>query len=62
MFKHDKKYYRDLIFFSKSENVLDEIDLELVFCIGNPELSDIWKYFKVMSLVLQLQVIVDSGL
>lgn len=49
MFKHDKKYYRDLIFFSKSENVLDEIDLELVFCIGNPELSDIWKYFKVMS-------------
>ena len=49
MFKHDKKYYRDLIFFSKSENILDEIDLELVFCIGNPELTDIWKYFKVMS-------------
>ena len=49
IFKHDKKYYRDLIFFSKSENVLDEIDLELVFCIGNTELSDIWKYFKVMS-------------
>jgi hypothetical protein len=49
MFKYDKKYYRDLIFFSKSENVLDEIDLELVFCVGNPELTDIWKYFKVMS-------------
>jgi hypothetical protein len=49
MFKHDKKYYRDLIFFSKSNNILDEIDLELVFCIGNPELTDIWKYFKVMS-------------
>jgi hypothetical protein len=31
MFKHDKKYYRDLIFFSKSNNILDEIDLELVF-------------------------------
>ena len=45
----DKKYYRDLIFFSKSENLLDEIDLEIVFCNSNTELIDIWKYFKVMS-------------
>jgi hypothetical protein len=49
LFLKDKKYYRDLIFFSKSENVLDEIDLEIVFCNGNTELIDIWKYFKVMS-------------
>lgn len=49
MFKHDKKYYRNLIFFSKSKNVLDEIDLELIFCKDNPDLRDIWKYFKIMS-------------
>ena len=49
MFKHDKKYYRNLIFFSKSKNILDEIDLELIFCKDNPDLRDIWKYFKIMS-------------
>jgi len=49
LFLKDKKYYRDLIFFSKSENVLNEIDLEIVFCNGNKDLVDIWKYFKVMS-------------
>jgi hypothetical protein len=49
LFIHDKKYYRDLIFFSKSENILDEIYLEIVFCNGNKELTDIWKYFKIMS-------------
>ena len=49
LFLHDKKYYRDLIFFSKSDKILDEIDLEIVFCNGNKELTDIWKYFKVMS-------------
>ena len=31
IFLHDKKYYRNLIFFSKSENILDEIDLEIIF-------------------------------
>jgi hypothetical protein len=49
IFKHDKKYYRNLIFFSKSKDVLDEIDLELIFCKDNPDLRDIWKYFKIMS-------------
>lgn len=49
LFLKNKKYYRDLIFFSKSENVLNEIDLEIVFCNGNKDLVDIWKYFKVMS-------------
>ena len=49
LFKYDKKYYRDLIFFSKSENVINEIDLEIIFCKGNTKLNDIWKYFKIMS-------------
>jgi hypothetical protein len=49
LFLFDKKYYRDLIFFSKSKNILNEIDLEIVFCNGNKTLIDIWKYFKVMS-------------
>jgi hypothetical protein len=49
LFLHEKKYYRDLIFFSKSDKILDEIDLEIVFCNGNKELTDIWKYFKVMT-------------
>jgi hypothetical protein len=49
LFIHKKEYYRNLIFFSKSKNVLDEIDLEIVFCNGKKELTDIWKYFKVMS-------------
>jgi hypothetical protein len=49
IFIHDKSYYRNLIFFSKSENILDEIDLEIIFCNGNKELTDIWKYFKIMS-------------
>jgi len=49
LFLYEKDYYRNLIFFSKSENVLDEIDLEIVFCNGIKELTDIWKYFKVMS-------------
>jgi hypothetical protein len=49
IFIHDKEYYRNLIFFSKSENVLNEIDLEIVFCNGNKDLTDIWKYFKIMS-------------
>jgi hypothetical protein len=49
LFLKPKKFYRDLIFFSKSKNILDEIDLELIFCNGNKELVDIWRYFKVMS-------------
>jgi len=49
LFLNEKDYYRNLIFFSKSENVLDEIDLEIIFCNGNKELTDIWKYFKIMS-------------
>ena len=46
--KHDD-FYRNLIFFSKSSNVLNEIDLEIIFCNGNNELIEIWKYFKIMS-------------
>ena len=49
IFLHDKKYYRNLIFFSKSENILDEIDLEIIFCNSDKNLNDIWKYFKIMS-------------
>jgi hypothetical protein len=49
LFLYEKEYYRNLIFFTKSENVLDEIDLEIIFCNGNKELTDIWKYFKIMS-------------
>ena len=49
LFLHKKEYYRNLIFFSKSENILDEIDLEIIFCNGNKELIDIWKYFKIMT-------------
>ena len=49
LFLHEKTYYRNLIFFSKSENVIDEIDLEIVFCNGNKKLIDIWKYFKIMT-------------
>lgn len=49
LFKHNKEFYRNQIFYSKSENVIDELDLEIIFCNGNPELIDIWKYFKVMS-------------
>lgn len=49
IFIHDKSYYRKLIFFSESENILDEIDLEIIFCNGNKQLTDIWKYFKIMS-------------
>jgi hypothetical protein len=49
IFIQDKEYYRNLIFFSRSENILNEIDLEVVFCNGDKELTDIWKYFKIMS-------------
>jgi hypothetical protein len=49
LFKKDKKYYRDLIFYSKNQNIINELDIEIIFCNGNPELVDIWKYFKVMS-------------
>ena len=49
LFKKNKEYYRNLIFYSKSENVVDELDLEIIFCNNNTELIDIWKYFKVMS-------------
>lgn len=49
LFKKNKEYYRDLIFYSKSENVVEELDLEIIFCNNNTELIDIWKYFKVMS-------------
>ena len=49
LFLQNKEYYRKLIFFSKSENILDEINLEIVFCNGDKYLTDIWKYFKVMS-------------
>jgi hypothetical protein len=48
-FMKDKKYYRDLIYFSKDPNLIENLDLEIVFCKGNTELIDIWKYFKVMS-------------
>ena len=49
LFKKNKEFYRNLIFYSKSENVVDELDLEIIFCNNNTELIDIWKYFKVMS-------------
>jgi hypothetical protein len=48
-FLENKEYYKNLIFFSKSENVLNEIDLEIIFCNGDNKLIDIWRYFKVMS-------------
>ena len=49
LFKQDKEYYRNLIFFSKSETLLEDLDLEIVFCNKNPDLIDIWKYFKSMT-------------
>ena len=35
LFKKNKEYYRNLIFYSKSENVVDELVLEIIFCNNN---------------------------
>lgn len=49
LFNHDKKYYRNKIYFSSEKNCLDNLDLEIVFCNGNKDLIELWNYFKIMS-------------
>jgi hypothetical protein len=48
-YKHDKEYYRNLVFFSTSETVVEDLDLHIVFCNKDSDLLDIWKYFKSMT-------------
>lgn len=48
-FNHPKEYYRNQIYFSKKSDCLEYLDLEIVFCNGNRDLSELWNYFKIMT-------------
>jgi len=48
-YSNSKEFYKDKIFFSKNENILDELKLTIEFCDDNDELSDIWNYLQFMT-------------
>lgn len=48
-FNHPKEYYRNQIYFSKKSDCLEYLDLQIVFCNDNRDLSELWNYFKIMT-------------
>ena len=49
IYKRKKDFYKEKIFFSKNENILDELNLTIEFCENDEELSDIWDYLQFMT-------------
>jgi hypothetical protein len=48
-YKYNKEYYKNKIFYSLSENVLEQLDLCIEFCEESEELNDIWDYLQFMT-------------
>jgi hypothetical protein len=47
--KYDKEYYKNKIFYSLSEDVIEQLDLCIEFCEESEELNDLWNYLQFMS-------------
>ena len=48
-YKYDKEYYKNKIFYSLSENVIEQLDLCIEFCEESEELNDLWDYLQFMT-------------
>lgn len=48
-YNYEPNYYKNKIFYSLSENILDELDLDIEFCNDSLELLDLWNYLQFVS-------------